>query len=314
MGTFIGKANAIIGRSEVGAIWSVTPGGATSDAALLAAIQGISIAQGIVANATPNTMFISFSIELFLDGGVTPILSANDLPPGFTVTSLDLVARIGNDLSAGVGAFALEFVPAESIDISGTTGASPIYTYTIPHALPVSNIHLFSEQIGFESQFPGGAGSVNTSLYYIILQGTYDLIPFQWTLDPISGSNVDIGDLVTITSDPNDPDHLLLDQLTISMSCGTVVPIIQTETLFTFLIPGSCTGNGSTSITATGNGTQFSGSVSLGTLNILLTNGSGIYVLTPGATHDTLYSSLRDGTTRNVKIPNPFAKTGFIGG
>ena len=30
--------------------------------------------------------------------------------------------------------------------------------------------------------------------------------------------------------------------------------------------------------------------------------------------NDTLYDTARDGTTRNVRIPDPFAKTGFIGG
>lgn len=59
-------------------------------------------------------------------------------------------------------------------------------------------------------------------------------------------------------------------------------------------------------------GTQFSGSVPLGNFTILLTNGSGIYRFIPGQTKDVLYSSTRDGSTYDVKIPNPFAKTGFF--
>lgn len=59
-------------------------------------------------------------------------------------------------------------------------------------------------------------------------------------------------------------------------------------------------------------GTQFGGSVPLGNFVILLTNGSGIYRLIPGQAKDVLYSSTRDGSTYDVKIPNPFAKTGFF--
>lgn len=59
-------------------------------------------------------------------------------------------------------------------------------------------------------------------------------------------------------------------------------------------------------------GPPFSGSVPLGTFTILETNGSGVYQFQNGKTNDTLYSSTRDGTTYNVKIPNPFGKTGFF--
>ena len=59
-------------------------------------------------------------------------------------------------------------------------------------------------------------------------------------------------------------------------------------------------------------GTQFAGSVPLGTFTILVANATGIYRLTPGKANDTLYHSARDGTTYDVKIPNPFGKTGFF--
>lgn len=59
-------------------------------------------------------------------------------------------------------------------------------------------------------------------------------------------------------------------------------------------------------------GTQFSGSVVLGELEILEAEGSGIYRFIPNQRHDSLYASARDGTTYDVKIPNPSAKTGFF--
>lgn len=42
-------------------------------------------------------------------------------------------------------------------------------------------------------------------------------------------------------------------------------------------------------------------------------NPSGIYTITPGKLHDTLYERLGETTTINVKIPDPFIKTAFLG-
>lgn len=59
-------------------------------------------------------------------------------------------------------------------------------------------------------------------------------------------------------------------------------------------------------------GPGFSGTVVLGNFIILVANGSGIYRFSFGKTNDTLYHATRDGTTYNVKIPNPGGKTGFF--
>lgn len=65
----------------------------------------------------------------------------------------------------------------------------------------------------------------------------------------------------------------------------------------------------------TGTGIIFSGSVKLGTIKILGTEASGIYTLVTDRTHDTFYiNSPVDNTTANFAIPDPSAKTGFIGG
>jgi hypothetical protein len=61
-------------------------------------------------------------------------------------------------------------------------------------------------------------------------------------------------------------------------------------------------------------GTQFTGSVPLGDFTIIVANGSGLYRLVAGKTNDTLYQAARDGTTYDVKIPNPGGKTGFFRG
>ncbi len=61
-------------------------------------------------------------------------------------------------------------------------------------------------------------------------------------------------------------------------------------------------------------GSQFSGSVPLGTFTIAFADASGIYEATVNKHNDTLYDPSRDGSTNDVAIPRPSAKIGFIGG
>lgn len=63
-----------------------------------------------------------------------------------------------------------------------------------------------------------------------------------------------------------------------------------------------------------GDGTQFSGWVALTPLTLTLVDASGVYKLVKDKTNDTLYNQIAPISTSNVKIPNPFIKTGFIGG
>lgn len=147
------------------------------------------------------------------------------------------------------------------------------------------------------------------------ISGTGTAFAFSWDM-PQDGEDAAVGETITITSDFDTAPLTSMDlsHITLSWPCGIIVPIIQTPTLLTFLVPESCDGDGAQTLTATGDGTQFSGSVPLGVLTILLTNASGIYSLVPGKRNDTYYSSHRDGTTVDIKIPNPTARTGFIGG
>ena len=59
-------------------------------------------------------------------------------------------------------------------------------------------------------------------------------------------------------------------------------------------------------------GRQFGGTVPLGTLTVITTEASGIYKFTIGKKNDTIYRAARDGTTYDVKIPNPGGQTGFF--
>jgi hypothetical protein len=132
---------------------------------------------------------------------------------------------------------------------------------------------------------------------------------FQYTIDPPDNSEFLTPPIVTIESDPSDPDPLDLSTINIFVNGTPVTPISQGPNIFTFQIP---TGITDSTIIITATGTQFSGEVGLAAYMVIEAEASGIYQLTPGKRNDTLYSPERDGSTYNVKIPNPFAKTGFV--
>jgi hypothetical protein len=61
--------------------------------------------------------------------------------------------------------------------------------------------------------------------------------------------------------------------------------------------------------------TSFFGSAILGIVNIQLVDGSGLYTLVPGKRNDTYYDrSTTPSTTIDLKIPDPFGKTGYSHG
>lgn len=253
-----------------------------------------------------------------LDGN--PAISFNDLPAGFEVTSATLiVASRSSIVTAGSQLFLQQNAVDELLQaafVGGNNDLAYQFPYDFSGPVDPTMLDILSNGYGIRTVYTG-AGDV-AFFDHGRITGTYDTFAFTYTLDPPDGSDVDAGNddeggnLITIASAPGNP--LDLSHVTISVACGPITIVEQTASIFKFYLPILCNGAGPTDIMATGDGTQFSGSVSLGTLNILLTNASGIYTLVPGKTNDTLYSSLRDGTTRNVKIPNPFAKTGFIGG
>jgi len=198
----------------------------------------------------------------------------------------------------------------------------------IPSALDINagnlTLHLVNRPLGASSIGYAPPYGQSPDFYQpVSASGGWVVDPFTYTIDPPNGTEVDADEIIRITSPGIDPDtdldlsHIILSISSSLGACtGTIIPIIQTSTLIEFAIPASCTGAGPIFLIATEDdtGTQFSGSVTLGVLNVLLTNASGIYTLVPGKTNDTLYKTARDGTTRDVRIPTPFAKTGFIGG
>ena len=194
-------------------------------------------------------------------------------------------------------------------EASGSSSSTPTQLPPLVLSLPdyLSYVLLVSPSITITIENTNNSGfTYRRNLSSI--SGNYEIFIWTWTLNPVSGSLVSPGDTITIAS--TGVDALLLDELTIEMGGIPIVPSAQTENLLTFIVPNI---NGSSSIIATGNGVQFGGTVLLGSLTVLVDSGSGIYFISPGKTNDTIYDRNNPGQSIIVKIPNPFAKTGFIG-
>lgn len=266
-----------------------------------------------------NTLRFSFVGNcIYLDGSLIPISFAG-LPAGFTALSGSVRVAIDsiqdNPPVGGTAIFNLQ-------KLAGDNGPNNLdYPYDFV-TLPIPTmLDLVNNGCGFKAHvanvpdIPGVSGGVAVlfDIFNLRVEGTYNIAFYNFTLSPPSGSSVDVGDTITITSPGSDIlTDLDLKHLTVSMTCGLVEVIVQTPRVLTFTIPSACRGAVASTISVTGDGTQFSGTVALGTLTVLNTNASGLYTLVPGKTNDTLYRNARDGTTRDVAIPNPRVRTGFL--
>lgn len=108
--------------------------------------------------------------------------------------------------------------------------------------------------------------------------------------------------------DPGDPGTII----TINVPTWTVID----ENTLSFIVP-SLGGYESIGLTIVVTSTQFSGDLALGQVyTVFLISAPGIYQLVPGQLFDRLYDWTDDADvgTIDVKIPNPFIKTGFVDG
>jgi len=140
---------------------------------------------------------------------------------------------------------------------------------------------------------------------------------FRWTLE--TPGPVVIGSPIVITS----PDEDLcpnLEGIQIIVGGETFdVPNqyieICTPDRVVFTVPPEIGNSGGTAqIVAVIKPPSGGGTIFVGIITILIENASGIYRIIKDKTADTLYDRDTPGATINVRIPNPFAKTGFIGG
>jgi hypothetical protein len=314
--------------------WQRTFNSEGDNASLIAGLNNLGTAYIAVPNTGTLTGSIVFGFDMSdvtfsLDGN--PPISFNDLPAGFTIT--DWFWEIdGNSNFAGTVALTI----SDGI-LSRSPQSTPSPVEWDSTQGPISNIDFISLEFTIDFSLDTTFGGPDPLIDILdglaissgggYIGGDYTIqSSFDFTLDkdaqPIQmGTHVSV-----ITPGPSDPQSLDPTQiLTLEMhyldSSHTPqvidIPMIDWVTitlfLFEFIIP-ALTPDNPPVIELFITSTQFSGSVSLGKLStIYLINAPGIYTLVDGVTFDTLYD-VTNGGTITVKIPDPFAKTGFIGG
>ncbi len=253
--------------------------------------------------------------NIVLDGG-TPV-GWTGVPVGFRV-----LTQLGNayiseaDTGTGHGLIPPTFQWFwQNFSFGAASNITPITDRNITSTLfagsSPSLLSLFS--VGFGLNFVTDYGSAGVGfrtgyvkIDFLEIKGTYDIIPNTWTLSPTA---INIGDTVTISGLP-DPSTL-----TPSIQYVDNNNVVQTIAVTTpsFVVPSLPNLNPTQPITVVAAGTQFSGTVVLGTLTITIVNGAGIYTIVSGATADTYYvNSTVGNTTAQAKIGDPFIKTAFL--
>jgi hypothetical protein len=156
---------------------------------------------------------------------------------------------------------------------------------------------------------------VNTSLF---LTGLYDIISTQWVVTNLTHPNSNVpldihaGDRIQITTPDASFDFTTVTKIK-TKNFEITSFITQTSLLLIFEIPRTSSDDSSTLLLM--EGTTFVGNAVVTTVNILAMHASGIYKLVAGKTNDTIYDNSSTGnTTTDTKFPDPFIKTGFIGG
>lgn len=315
------------GRSSTGddtsTGWWATLIGST-DPDLIAGVLGTFIELWI-SPGTLGAPEISFHLDaatpcIVLDG--VDFVAIQDLPPGWIADTLNVSMSISAGGGSGpsstgravIGDGDSGFVHNGNLsaNLAAGGGLSPN---------DMLNLILTLTCGGTPTGTPPPVGQLYMTFGSIGTSGTYTSTTQTWTLetptDPIEEDTP-----VTVTSDgPDAMDFTQLLTVTLdwtdadgnphSVDVPQILWIVITINLFTFLVPAGVDGQ---IVTVNVTSTQFSGSVELGKLiTIFFLNATGIYTITAGKTNDTIYDNDNGGTI-DVKIPNPFFKTGFIGG
>ncbi len=262
---------------------------------------------------------------IILTGDVSGTFDFFNLPAGFTVVT----ANIRTQLNSQGGSYD---VMHEGFSLA-TTSSGGVVTTAIPSPTTLG-VLLGSYGVDVDT-IAGWQPPLTAQWDFLQVTGTYVLVSFSWTTETTRSTTapflISPGEQFTLESDPLDPDPLQIEHLsainiqytdrdgdtqTFELLTTTFV-IALTNNIFVSFFPDfdDIDASQPAFVIGIGDGTQFTGSVTLLTLTILIENGSGIYRIVSGKTNDTLYTnSAVDDTTADVMIPQPFAKTGFVGG
>jgi hypothetical protein len=271
------------------------------------------IFEGTLGN-TPVTVDFQTGNAIVLDGDEGNPLTFNGLPAGFKIITAKVVINLEAQLY-GVGPTSMDLFLRQ-----GNVGESaaipiPIDSVVHPYEFPFVDISSALDVITGGCGFRLVPSNVVSSFTYLDITGTYELQRFQFSIE--TEAPVSVGQDIEITTSEEDlrkvthiiVDYTTLDNVDHEVDITSFVSQGQFSLVFAMIDFGNAPKVRISLIS-----TEFSGSVDLGemlTINFL--DGTGIYKLDTGATHDTLY--VQDYTpfqTIDVKIPNPFAKTAFV--
>lgn len=275
----------------------------------------------IFYNASARFGFVGLSI--YLDGSLTPI-DFSGLPSGFTPLSAS-VKMVCGGITLGNTTNFTQYQLQQAFGVDGPVNDTNSFGNDFPYPSPVPTIlNLISNGcgvhvIGEADLF--GAGSQIDNMYNLRVEGTYTIVASSSPIT-IQNSNipVTIGDKVKIIIDPTtldptvpppdlttvtkielkyiDPDTGIEQTIIIDSTTNPYNIIVQQKYVIWIYVPigfpiFKTTKVVITDITLVFEGKQFTGSILVGTLPILLEDSSGIYTLVKGQTHDIIYS--RDG-------------------
>jgi hypothetical protein len=265
-----------------------------------------------------------------LDGGSA--ISYNSLPVGFTITYLEFMLTLGSNFIGNIKLTFPNFTSQETFNYPPASSSVDYILVDTPDSITANQF------IGSKIEFTVAIDTTHEpdnlisllSLYSYSLVGEYSNLTFTYTIDTpnpikighdvsVSSVGPDLGGLDLSATTSIDLTYLdngsVPHTINIPYSNFTFINTYQLIFIIPIIFRTIWINLGITSrsitIVANINGTQFSGSITLGTRTILYENVSGIYEIVKGKTSDTVYD--RTGTTLEVKIPNPFIKTGYIG-
>lgn len=210
------------------------------------------------------------------------------------------------------------------------TYAQLVARFTVQRVTPLADnlIGALSAQGSSSYTAPGGGLNFSYSVTKsVTLVTTNWLMVVHWeepvTWDVPNPPQVEDNTEVTVTSDPLDPDALLMDEILTGeiqfidqngdpQTLSVTFTVINVN-LIIFIMPdfGSFEPE---FVDLYITSSQFSGSLLLGRfVTIWLRSASGIYRIVTNKRNDTVYDEENLPDTYDIKIPDPFARGGFIG-
>ncbi len=232
--------------------------------------------------------------------------SINNLPPGVTpVTAIPQATTSHPGSDAGY----TFTITALGAGVGGSTPTSNITISYIYNTIP-SMLQLTTEEIGVTVTHPGTYGAIKG----LFITGTYAIVQQQSSLVTIQNSTVPIGtgSKIQISATAGFGGLGSVTQIQLSyldssgveqfvyINSGSYDIIVQSDTELWFYLPLNHWYYAIITVTLIGDGTQFSGSIIAGTLQVLFENASGIYELVKSQTNDVLY--FRSGYTTNIEL------------